>query len=285
MNRIINTLYFSTYCLSHNHSFPDILAKFEKLGVRNVELGVNLDNSLDYGKIIRDYDFEYIIHQYFPPPKTNFIINLASENKKILDSSLNQIINSLDFCSDNKIDLISFHSGFRSDPSNDFKFNSKVISPYETAFNIFKDSIIKLAEYAKERDIKIAIENNVLAEYNLKDNANKYLLFCEEWEFERLFNEIDYDNVGILLDLGHLKVTTNTLGFNIDEFIKNLKNKVVAVHIHENNGKIDQHRCISKGDRVFKILDTYFKDSEVLKVLECDIKNEDEIVKYINLLE
>ena len=265
-------MYYSTSCLSERYSFSQVLDIYSESGIKNVELGVCNEPDIDLN-ILKNYDFNYIVHHYFPPPKNPFIINLASQNEQIRDKSVVQIIKSIDFCTDFGINLFSFHAGFRIDPEVNFKFapDPDNIPDYETSFNTFKESVLEIVDHAERSGsgVKVAIENNVIQEHNLVDGENKLLLMCELWEFERLFNEIRSDNLGILLDLGHLKINSNILNFDADEFISRLRNKTFAVHLHENNGRVDQHRCTKEGNWVLDMVDKYFKDNDVPCILEC----------------
>lgn len=276
------SIYVSTSCLSSKYDYSQILDVYSKLGIKNVELGICKDST--FTKILKKYNFNYIVHHYFPPPKEPFIVNLASQSKQILRKSMDQMIKSIDFCADFNINFFSFHAGFRVDPNINLKFNFNNISKYEDSFNIFKESVEKLVDYAGRRSVKVAIENNVLSEYNIVDGRNKLLLMCELWEFERLFNEITSKNLGVLLDIGHLKVTANLLKFDAEEFIYKLKDKTFAVHIHENNGRVDEHRCFREGDWSLAIVEGYFKNRDVPIVLECKCNNEKELENALMLL-
>jgi hypothetical protein len=55
-----------------------------------------------------------------------------------------------------------------------------------------------------------------------------------------LWRRVGSRNVGMLLNLGRLKVISYWMGFERDEFVSRVE-KVFAVHIHENNGLEDQH--------------------------------------------
>ena len=272
--------YYSTSSLGKNFSFPEILRIYNKLGIKNVELGVCLDSTLNVQELIKRYDFNYLVHHLFPPPKIPFIVNLASENDAILKRSLVQMENSIDFCQKNNISLLSFHSGFRSDPDSRFKFNFNKISDYEISFNIFVNSLKEIVNYAEERNVNVAIENNVLAEHNLNNGRNDILLMCELWEYQKLFKNSSLKKLGLLLDLGHLKVTANSLNFDLDEFIYNLKDKVYALHIHENNGILDEHLCIKKGDWALTIINKYFKNENIPIINECKFQNEHQFEKF-----
>ncbi len=271
-------MYVSTSCLSNRYRFSQILDIYSDLGIKNVELGTCNEPDIDLN-ILKNHDFNYIVHNYFPPPKTSFIINLASQNEQIRDKSVVQIAKSIDFCTDFGINLFSFHAGFRIDPDLNFKFapDPDNIPEYETSFNTFKESVLEIVDYVEKSGsgVKVAIENNVIQEHNLVGGKNKLMLMCELYEFERLFNEISSDNLGILLDIGHLKVGSNLLQFDADEFISKLKDKTFAVHIHENNGRVDEHRFIKKGDWSLAMVDKYFKNNGVPVILECKGHNED----------
>ena len=278
------SIYVSTSCLSSKCNYSQILDAYSNLGIKNVELGVCKDSTLDVAKLIKKHDFNYIVHHYFPPPKEPFIVNLASPDKQILRKSIAQMKNSIDFCVDFNINFFSFHAGFRVDPNINLKFDFNNIPEYEKSFSMFRESVAEIADYAERRSVKVAIENNVLSEYNLIDGQNKLLLMCELWEFERLFDEITSKNLGALLDIGHLKVTANLLKFDADEFIDKLKDKVFAVHVHENNGRVDEHRYIKEGDWSLGIVDSYFRNSEIPIVLECKCSDEKELENALMLL-
>lgn len=260
-------MYYSTSCLSDRYGLSQILDIYNDRGIKNVELGVCNEPDIDLN-ILKNYDFNYTVHHYFPPPKNPFIINLASQNEQILNKSVFQIIKSIDFCADFGINLFSFHAGFRIDPDQDFKFTPENIPDYETSFNTFKESVLQIMDHAERSGVKVAIENNIIQENNLVDGENKLLLMCELWEFNRLFDEIRSDNLGILLDLGHLKINSNILNFDREEFIERVHNKTFAVHIHGNNGRVDQHLCIKEGDWSFVKVHEYFYN-RVPVILEC----------------
>jgi len=260
-------LYYSTSCLSR-YKLSQILDIYSESGIKNIELGVCKEPDIDLN-ILKKHNFNYIVHHYFPPPEKPFIINLASQDKRIREKSIVQIKSSIDFCAALNINLFSFHAGFRVDPDMNFKFAPDNIPDYETSFNTFKESVLEIVDHAERSGVKVAIENNSLSEYNLINGQNKLLLMCELWEFERLFSEIKSTSLGILLDVGHLKLTSNLLKYDTDKFVSRLKDKIFAVHIHENNGRVDEHRCIKEGDWSLDIVDKYFKHSDVPIILEC----------------
>ncbi len=249
-------VYVSTSCLANGSDIFHVLETYAKAGLRNIELGSvhKYVSDLSPAKFLR-YNLNLIVHHYFPPPREPLIVNLASQDIVISERSKEQIKRSIDFCHSLGIKLFTFHAGFRTDPDNKLRFpRAKAVAPYEMAFNAFVELVRDINSYAQDKGVKIAIENNVLSDYNVIDGQNPFLLLCEAKEFERLWSRIPSDNIGVLLDLGHLKVTSHWLNFDRYEFIDRVKDRVFAVHIHENNGQADEHRELDKTSWCFEVI-------------------------------
>ena len=254
-------VYVSTSCLANGSNVFDVLEAYAKAGLRNIELGSSYKyiSDLSPAKFTR-YGFNLIAHHYFPPPHEPLIVNLASQDAVILKRSKDQIKGSIDFCHSMGIKLFSFHAGFRADPNEKLEFIGQPVTHYETAFDTFTESVDEINRYAQDKGVRIAIENNVLSDYNVVEGQNPFLLLCKAEEFERLWVRVPSANVGILLDFGHLKVTSHWLGFNRYEFIDRVKNKVFLIHIHDNNGKVDEHLGLSENSWCLEIISrNYFK--------------------------
>lgn len=248
-------VYVSTSCLADESNVIEVLGAYARVGLRNVELGSSRKyiEGLSLSKL-KQGDFNFTVHHYFPPPREPFIVNLASQDAAILARSKQQIKKSLDFCQSLGIQLFTFHAGFRTDPDNKLRFHRRPVVPHEVAFNTFVESVIEINSYAEDRGVRIAIENNVLAGHNMVNGQNRFLLFCEAEDFENLWGRVPSANVGILLDLGHLKVTSYWLGFDRYEFIDRVKERVFAIHIHENNGQVDGHGVLDETSWCFEII-------------------------------
>lgn len=250
-------LYVSTACLKNGKDVRRVLDVYEKLGIKNIELGSLHCYIQNVNEEIIKYKqrLNFIVHHYFPPPENSIVVNLASPNVMILKKSIEQIKNSIEFCSKLGIELFSFHAGFRADPDRGFWFDkNKPVASYKRAFETFVESVREINNYAVKKRVKLAVENNVLSEPNLVNGKNRFLLMCEHEEFEQFFNEISSDNLGITLDLGHLQVSSHWLDFDKHEFVDRLKEKIFSIHVHENNGKMDEHKPLDENSWCFKIV-------------------------------
>ena len=122
----------------------------------------------------------------------------------------------------------------------------------------------------------------VLAEYNLVDGQNPYLLLCETEEFEKFLAEVQSDNVGVLLDLGHLNVTAHSLGFDRYEFINRVRDRVFAIHAHENNGRADEHKELDEVSWCLDIIRDFTSLPVVIKSFRQPVER---IARQVKLLE
>ncbi len=121
------------------------------------------------------------------------------------DNLVKNYINDLDACSKNKIEMVVMH------------LTSKSEAPEPNLIGIKR--LQKIVNHAEKLNIKIAFENTKIwgyLEYVLKHIQNK--------------------NVGICFDSGHYHAHFNDK-FNWDNF----KDKIFAVHLHDNDKSDDLH--------------------------------------------
>lgn len=279
-------VYVSTSCLANGNDLFAILGAYLKAGIKNVELGAShrYIEGLSAAQF-ESYNLNLLAHSYFPPPEEPLIVNLASQDPTILRRSRNQIKKSIEFCHGLKIDLFTFHAGFRIDPDIKLRFaHNQPVTPYDVAFETFVESVDEINSCAQKLGIKIAIENNVLSEYNMVNGRNPFLLLCEAWELEKLWREIPSGNVGMLLDLGHLKVTARRLGFDRDDFVDSIADRVFAIHTHDNDAVVDEHRPLVETSWGLEIIGR--KDFSGLPIIvESHRLTIEQIVQQISLIE
>jgi len=102
-----------------------------------------------------------------------------------------------------------------------------------------------------KKKVEILIENNVIGNSNFKKfNLNPFLM--TNLEDTRLIMENTPKNVNLLLDLGHLKVSSNILKFDKFEMLEECKKWTKAYHLSENNGFEDQNLKIKKNSWFLK---------------------------------
>lgn len=238
-------IYISTSCLKNPRNLVNVLTEYEKAGIENVELG-SVHEYFDID-LLKKFSFNFIIHNYFPPPKEEFNLNLASDNQTIRSKSITLAKTAIDLCCDLNSPLYTFHAGFTVDPQKlGKKFSKESIVDREKSIKTYSESVIEIIEFASNRGISVAMEPNVVQKFNLIDGKNELCLFAEFDEIERLFKIISNKKFGLLLDLGHTSVTAHWLKFDKNLFIEKFRSKIIAVHASNNNGLTDQHKSLTK---------------------------------------
>lgn len=241
----MNKIYVSTSCLKNPKDVIKVLEEYEKAEIKNVELG-SVHSNFNVNKL-KKFNFNFLIHNYFPPPKTPFNFNLASQNKIIQKKSINLAKNAIELCYKINIPMYTFHAGFTVDPPKlGAPFPREEIPDRRKAVDTYIESLDELVRYSQNRGIKIAMEPNVVQKFNLVDNINKLCLFAEFNEIDIILKLFSKKELGILLDLGHTAVTSHWLNFDKNNFVKKCSDRVLAVHVSNNNGLQDQHKSLTK---------------------------------------
>lgn len=236
--------YASTTCLE-GHGYVETFEAYEAAGVHRVELGY-CPVDVDVGELVESFGFDFAAHNYFLPREDDFVLNLASQDDAIRRRSVSYVCEAAEFCDRHDIGLYTFHAGFRADPSLSLEFPREA-EPYERCFESFVDSLTAVVERTRDADVELAVENNVVAPRNVVGDEPLVLL-CDPGEVERLFDRIDEDEVGLLLDTGHLNVSASTRGYDPSTFVDEVVPYLSAFHLHANDGQSDQHRPVARGD-------------------------------------
>lgn len=278
-------MYVSTRCLKNCQDITRVLNVYQTAGLRKIELGSGHEY---FPRILNNLILEnkncYLVHNYFPPERDGLILNIASGDEQIRRRSIDFIKRTTTFCSKFGIELYSFHIGLLSDPqkanSKGFVFGDKNVLSPNKAFSLTVDSLKEICDYVGKKGVKIAVENNPCSR-----EKGRFLQFCEAGEFKKLFQKVGYNNLGLLVDIGHLKISAKTRGFDRLEFIHQLKSRIFGLHVHDNNGTEDEHKLPDESSWIFDLLKKEFRSTEVPIVLESTNMSITKILKAIDILE
>lgn len=132
-------------------------------------------------------------------------INSIWEEGEIGDSLVERYKKDIKDCKENGIPMVVMH------------LTSKTKAPIYSEIGL--ERIKKIVNYAKELNVKVAFENTKIKGY-----------------LEYVLGNIKDDNVGICFDAGHCHVHFND-EFNFEFF----KDRIFAVHLHDNDKSDDLH--------------------------------------------
>ena len=237
--------------------FDDVIKRFKKNKIDEIELSGGLYTKNSEKKAINwCQKLSLRTHNYFPPPKKPFVINLASSDQKILKLSYDHVVRGINLAAKINSKYFSFHGGFRIDPKPKYlgkEFKDLRMVSKKFALNQFNEQIKKISRIAKKKGIKILIENNVVTKKNLKQFKFNPLLLTNPKDISNFFKKSP-SNVGLLLDVGHLKVSSVTEKFNLKKAIKKLNKYVLGYHLNDNNGLEDSNKPCNKKSWFLKYL-------------------------------
>tara|TARA_B000000477_G_C6051336_1_gene210321 strand:+ start:191 stop:952 length:762 start_codon:yes stop_codon:yes gene_type:complete len=220
------------------------------IGIDSIELSSGLADSLDISDFIAlKSECNFQVHNYFPPPEEPFVFNLASMNSDIAKKSLDHAKNAIRWSCELDNPVYSFHAGFLLDPRVDElgkRIKNRFIANREDGLMIFMERINKLSEFAAQNGASLLIENNVLSFNNYNEFKTDPFLMSTPEEC-RTVMENSPENVNLLIDVAHLKVSANSLGYNPSEMFSICDSWIKAYHFSDNDGLSDSNHIFDQG--------------------------------------
>ncbi|WP_321405121.1 TIM barrel protein [Maridesulfovibrio sp.] len=288
MAEIETELYISSSCFKKGE-FAAILDTVSTLPATGLELSHFSGAIPDLATIQQQADqkkCKLLVHNYFPPPENHFVMNLASDSAETLEQSILLAEKAIRFCRKANIPFYSVHCGFACNAAPE-DLGKPLASlqriPLQNAMDIFVQSLKKICSYAQRMGVKIAIENHTVSSFNLVNGENKLLPGATPDELLKIVDSVHMENLGLLLDLGHLKITSRSMGFDLNDAIKKLSSRTLAIHIHDNNGIYDEHLPMTESSWFLDLLANHFGPNVKL-VMESNDQTADSLAKQIQIL-
>ncbi len=224
-------------------------------------------------------------HNYFPAPREPFVLNLASCNSTIIALSRSHCERGLHLAAQSNAPFYSAHAGFCLDPQPHRLGKPLQVSMEKSRaehWKVFIESVTELAALAESLGIRLLIENNVLASFNVCADGQNPLLCADPYEIRLLVDQVRSDALGILIDTGHWKVSSLTLGFPLRPVLSDIAGSICAFHHSDNDGTEDANLPIG--------LDYWFlaemsRFADAVHVLEVDDQSVEDIRSQRKLLQ
>ena len=203
------------------------------------------DISLIFKKY-KELGYKFTLHNYFPPPKKSFVLNIASNDSDIIELNRDLVNKALNLSLSAKSPVYAVHAGYLSKATarNDgnFDFDKEEYS-YSSALDRSVKFINDISEKFEKNDVKFLIENL------FPSVARNSSLFCNYDQIKELIDQVP-KSIGLLLDLGHMNISSNIMSFDrnkfLEKYLSNFGDRLHEVHISENAGLKDEHRALEK---------------------------------------
>jgi len=282
-------IYISSSCVKAT-TIEDAVKTLVHEGFTNIELsgGTRYDEkALD--KLIRlkkEYNINFLLHNYFPTPANSFVLNLASLDSEISKYSLEHVKKAIDWSVELNAKKYAFHAGFLINiPVHQIgkKIEKAQLFDLQSAVNKFEKNLDAIDEYNNNR-IQLYIENNVLSQTNYESFDLVDPFFFTSSKNARLFRKPN--GVNFLLDAANLKVSCNSLSLNFEDEFKKLYNQTDYFHISDNDGKSDSNQGLTEGSELYDVLKKNWKPGKVVTIEVYsgmnDIKNTHRVLEKLN---
>jgi sugar phosphate isomerase/epimerase len=231
---------------------------FSKFGINKIELSAGLPSKDMIKQLINlSREVDLMLHNYFPPPEIPFVLNLDSKDEIVIKKTFNFFRKGIELSAKVGAKYYGIHAGFLSDISVleiGNLINSRMLLNRDKGLEIFTSNINALENYASSNGIVLLVENNVLSKRNFVQNHANPLLLADPEEIAKFFESAN-KGVKLLLDVGHLKVSSNTLGFDLYSAVSCLQPWVAGYHLSENRGELDDHLNFDANAWFFPYLD------------------------------
>jgi sugar phosphate isomerase/epimerase len=194
--------------------------------------------------IKRQQGLRFLVHSYFPPPPDHIMLNFADSS----DHIRRFITEAMTYVSMLEVPYYSIHGGFR-----------RAFKTGETL--LFRSGDDSFAEEDMQRNIhwflntfsdhKLVLEN--LYPIN-QDSETCFFMHIDE--ITRLLEA--QPDIYLLLDLGHLKISSELLHFKyrnaVDLLLEKYNKRIREIHVSENDGKNDVHWNIGADSAQYQLL-------------------------------
>jgi sugar phosphate isomerase/epimerase len=174
-------------------------------------------------------------------------VNLGSVHEPMRQAAVSEIRGTIAACRDLEIPVVTIHPGF---------VNGIAFLDRSRALEMTRRSVHELAPVAEEHGITLALEN-------LPANINATCTKAQD-----LLEVIEGTSVAICFDMGH----ANTSG-ELDNMLREVS-RFANVHLHNNEGKWDQHNRIDDGtadlERVLAVLKKSYSGNLIIEATDLE---------------
>lgn len=234
-------LYITSNC-AVDKSIGAAVKHLVSAGYKRIELSGGTDASQfceDDILSLHESGVDFLVHHYFPPPLVPFVMNISSNVPEIKARTFELIDQALVFSKRLGKSHYSIHAGYALDQIPKMT-KAKIFQQVHTAPPIraeaFYSNLVELSARIPD-GFRIAIENGTpltMSHLSTPDHFFRFLEFVQE-----------RPNLGLLIDLAHLRISAEHHKFSCEKLLEQLvsqySNHILELHVSANDGKVDSH--------------------------------------------
>lgn len=223
-------IYVSTSCLRGGRDALTVIRKYVEAGIRHIEVGSAHASTSGLNELLAIPGLSLAAHGVFIGRETPRGASLFSPDFGLREAAVQQTEESIRLCAALGASFYTFHPA----------------APGETgvAWDDGIDALGRVARVAAEVGIVLGIENVHYGEKGGLWALNRADRFLE------LLDRVSMPSLKVLIDLGHLKLAASQGEVDPIGFIRTLAPFTLAVHVHDNDGRSDEHLPVHEGGDV-----------------------------------
>jgi sugar phosphate isomerase/epimerase len=245
-------IYVSSAC-SKQKKIGAAIRELAENGFQNIELSGGTEYyeayEADLLNLKEEFSLNYLIHNYFPPPQDDFVLNLSSLNDSIYERSISHLRRSIRLADQLGAKRYGFHAGFYVDigineigKAITFSTPRDIDASHERfcrGFNLIKE---------ESREVEIYVENNVYSKTNFSIYGKQVpFMLISASDYEELKKHL---SVKLLFDIAHLYVSSQTLNLDFESQFDLMIMETDYIHLSDNDGFHDQNRGFGFGSKL-----------------------------------
>jgi sugar phosphate isomerase/epimerase len=210
------------YCLAE--PFNSMLKRLPTVPVKYIELPdeglhtLNKRRVKSLKKAAEAHNLEFVVHAPWAG------INIATPSLSLRHAVLKRLTKSIVLAGQLDCRLWLFHPGSKTGLSHFYP---------DEDWQLHLESVRALLRVARREGVEIAIENTPEPFPSLMKSVD---------DFRRFYDELE-DDIGMVLDIAHANLNNQ-----IQDFIEQFSEKIVHVHVSDNDGANDLHLGIGYGN-------------------------------------
>lgn len=250
-------IYVSTASVRAPRDLRGVLGRLRAVGIDRIELSAPHPHCPDAELL--DLLFEhsasgadFILHNYFPAPAHEVVLNLASTREDIREQTRALVASAIAVADTIGAPLYACHAGYDAYAvcldDGCFRFTELDAAEAKQAREQMHSSISWALDLEPVRSgrVRFALENL----FPPPPPEPNHCFACTPEEIDELLR--CFDGLGLLLDLGHLDVAANWMGFDrdaaLDRLLADHAARVFEVHLSGNDRKLDRHWPLAPSD-------------------------------------
>ncbi|MGE4297186.1 MAG: sugar phosphate isomerase/epimerase family protein [Desulfovibrionaceae bacterium] len=205
----------------------------------------------------------FMVHNYFPPQRADFVLNLASLDPTVADNSMRLCREAIGMAQLLGSNAYSIHAGFYLDPKvSDLGkgFTGRIVASRDAAMSVFCERLTRLS--ADYPDMTFYLENNC---YTQKAHSRygdvPHSMLCTFNDFMELKENIPFK---LLLDVAHLYVTSKSLGLSFEREYAQFVDHAEYIHISDNDGRSDLNHGLRIGSDICNAVSRSILHSKII---------------------